>query len=298
MPTGRPIERRTLLTGSAGLFAWLSTGCSDGRSDQVAGGGSRVPSASPSSQSPSPAAEPIPAPSLDPAAVAARATVPVLCYHQLREHRPADGEYSRRLLICPPMTFRAQLDALAEDGWTAIGPEQYLEHLTTGAALPARPVMLSFDDSQGTQVSEGLPQLQQRSMTGTFFCMTVVLDKPDWMSRDDLRRLADAGMTVAAHTYDHHRADRYAEPDWALQLQQPREVLEQVIGGPVEHFAYPYGAWAPDAFAHLQAAGYRTAFQLSDKGLDATAPHFTLRRVLVDSSWSTADLLGQVSGPV
>jgi peptidoglycan/xylan/chitin deacetylase (PgdA/CDA1 family) len=296
MPTGRPLDRRAVLIGSLGLAAGLVAGCSSGRPSRSAEPDSRL--SSPPASPAAPPAVTTPPPTDDPAAMAVRATVPVLCWHQLREWTSADSGYSRRFLICPPSQFRAQLDALAEDGWTAISPAQYLEHLTTGAALPARPVVLSFDDSQGSQVTQGLPKLQQRSMTGTFFCMTVVLDKPDWMSRDDLRRLADAGMTVAAHTYDHNRVDRYAEPDWPLQLDAPRQLLEEVIRQPVEHFAYPYGAFAPNAFPHLQAAGYKTAFQLSDQALDVTAPQYTLRRVLVDSTWTGGDLLQQVRGPV
>src|SRR4029079_6914486 len=103
--------------------------------------------------------------------------------------------------------FRAQLDALADGGWTTIGPDQYLAHPTTGAALAHKPVMLTFDDSQATQITEALPQLQARRMTATFFAMTVVLDKPGWFTRRDLKRLHDPGMTVAAHTWEHPRVD-------------------------------------------------------------------------------------------
>lgn len=315
------IDRRTLLTGSLGLAAAFVAGCGSGRTSGTAAptrpsspsarpspqpsvtevnSPSSQPSmtelASPSSQ-PSATASASP-PAADPAAMAARATVPVLCWHQLRDWQAADSAYARRLLICPPSNFRAQLDALAEDGWITISPDRYLQHLTTGSALPAKPVMLSFDDSQGSQMTEGLPQLGQRGMTATFFCMTVVLDKPDWMSRDDLRRLVDADMTVAAHTYDHHRADRYTDQDWKLQFDAPRELLELVIRRPVEHFAYPYGAWGPTAFEHLQSAGYKTAFQLSDDALDPAVPLFTLRRILVDSTWSGVDALRQLRGPV
>lgn len=301
MSPGPSLDRRALLSGSLGLAAALVTGCSVRDSGRTAVPG-RAPGAPtyPSTQVPA-ATAPVPAAPTEvtagTAAVAARATVPVLCWHQLRDWRPADGAYARRFLICPPRTFRAQLDALAEDGWSAISPDRYLAHLETGAALPAKPVLLSFD-SQGSQITEGLSQLRRRDMTGTFFCMTVVLDKPGWMSRDDLRRLADADMTVAAHTYDHHRADRYSGQDWKLQFDGPRELLEKVVRRPVEHFAYPYGAWAPRDFSHLQAAGYRTAFQLSDDELDRKAPLHTLRRILVDSTWTGADVLRQVRGPV
>lgn len=104
--------------------------------------------------------------------------------------------------------FRAQLDALVTSGHTTISADQYRAHLETGVALPDKPVLLTFDDSQGSQISEGLVQLQQREMTATFFVMTVVLGNRNWMSRKDVAALAAAGMTVAAHTWDHHRADR------------------------------------------------------------------------------------------
>jgi len=223
--------------------------------------------------------------------VAARATVPVLCWHQLRDWTGGDSPYNRRVLICPPAKFRDQLDALASHGYTTISADQYLDHLTSAAPLPARPVMLTFDDAQGSQVSVGLPELVRRRMTGTFFIMTVVLDKPRWMRRADLRRLDEAGMTIAAHTWDHHRADRYTGRDWQVQLVQPRAELEHILGKPVRHFAYPYGAWSPADFPRLADAGYLTAYQLSGRKPDRAQPLYTLRRTLVDSTWTGRQLL-------
>ncbi|MCW2811986.1 MAG: icaB, partial [Friedmanniella sp.] len=222
------------------------------------------------------------------------ATVPVLCWHQLRDWTSADGEYARTLLICPPQRFRAQLDALGEDGWNTISADHYLDHLTTGATLPPKPILLSFDDSQGSQITEGLPQLRARKMTATFFAMTVVLGKRGWFTQRDLKRLDDAGMTVAAHTWDHHRVDQYRGQDWSRQLRQPRELLEKIIGKPVQHFAYPYGAWNRAALPHVAAAGYQTAFQLADRKPDAKRPLLTLRRDLVTSTWSGHQLLAHL----
>jgi peptidoglycan/xylan/chitin deacetylase (PgdA/CDA1 family) len=220
-----------------------------------------------------------------------RATVPVLCYHQLRNWRSGDSSYNRASLICPPRYFRAHLDALAEDGWTTISPDQYRAHLTTGAALPRKPVMLSFDDGSAGQATEGLHQLAKRGMTGVFFVMTVVLDKRDWMSTRDIKRLADAGMTIGSHTWDHHAVSDLSGRDWKIQLDQSRATLQRASGQPVEHFAYPYGIVSTKAFSHLRHAGYKTAFQLEAKKLDHQAPLYTLRRSIVVSTWSGATLL-------
>ena len=76
-----------------------------------------------------------------------------------------------------------------------------------------------------------------------------------------------------------------------MQLSQPRELLEKIIGKPVEHFAYPYGAWDAAALPHVRAAGYASAYQLADRTPSASAPLVTLRRDLVVSTWSGQHLL-------
>lgn len=231
-----------------------------------------------------------------PKQIADRAVVPVLCYHQLREWEPSDSDYNRSLLICPPDTFRAHLDALVDDGYTTIDPDQYLNYLTTGASLPKKPVMLTFDDSQASQVGVGLPELQSRNMKATFFVMTVVLGNKGWMTKSDLRELDAEGMTIGAHTWDHHRVDEYSGQDWKVQLDQPRALLEDAIGKPVEHFAYPFGAWDDEALNHIVEAGYRSAYQLADRKPSTDQPLLTLRRDLAVSTWTGEALLKHLAG--
>ena len=65
-------------------------------------------------------------------------------------------------------------------------------------------MLVSFDDASGGQYTDALPILQRLGVPATFFVMTVVLDRPNWLSRDELRELDAAGMTIASHTWDHH----------------------------------------------------------------------------------------------
>ena len=284
------VARRTLLVGVMGTTGLVITGCStssapvstDTKPSPV------ITSVRPRSE---PSATTRPA---SPREIIKRATVPVLCYHQLRNWTSSDSQYNRVNLICPPKHFRAHLDALVEDGWTTISPGQYLRHLTAGARLPAKPIMLSFDDGTAGQAYEGLAQLARRGMTGTFFVMTVVLGKPKWMSIRDIHRLADAGMTIGSHTWDHHAVSDLSGRAWKVQLEQSRETLRKASGQSVEHFAYPYGVVSDKAYRHLSKAGYKTAFQLKAKRLDPAAPLYTLRRSLAVSTWSGATLLRQL----
>ena len=225
-----------------------------------------------------------------------RSTVPVLCYHQIREQTAADSA-GRAPADLPAGVLEGHLRALTEAGMHPVTSSQLVDHLELGTPLPDKPVMISFDDASGGQYTNALPILQRLGMPATFFVMTVVLDRPNWLSRDDVRALDAAGMTIASHTWDHHPVTKYGDKDWATQLDKPRAQLEQIVGHDVDLFAYPYGLWNTAALPHVQAAGYRAAFQLTGQPPDPQRPLLTIRRVLVPSSWDNHTLLTRLRPP-
>src|SRR4051794_33327492 len=187
------------------------------------------------------------APSMDPAAVAARANVPVLCWHQIREPTSADGAEARPYIV-GPRRLAKQLDALDRAGFTPVGGDALVSHVLRGTPLPRKPVLLTFDDGSAGQYTRALPILRRHHFVATFFVMTVVLGKPGWLSRGEVRALDRAGMTIAAHTWDHHPVPQYTDGDWSRQLIEPRDELAAIVGHPVRLFAYPFGLWSTRAF--------------------------------------------------
>ncbi|RBY77656.1 hypothetical protein DQ238_14735 [Geodermatophilus sp. TF02-6] len=281
------MDRRTFLAAGLAGIATIA-GCSADRSaaPQAA---TTTPSSAPPTTSPAPPAPPTPG---TPQEVLARSTVPVLCFHQLREFRPDDGAYARSI-ITPPAVFTAQLQALRDAGYTPVTAPALVDHLEYGTGLPDRPVLLTFDDGSETHHSVALPTLQQFGFVGTFFPMTVVLDKPDWLSRDQVRELDQAGMTIGCHTYDHQRLDRLPADQWPVQLDQPAADLAEIVGHPVDLLAYPNGMWSQEALDHVAAAGFRAAFQLADPQ-DPQRPLLTVRRVMPPPTWDGPTLLAQL----
>jgi peptidoglycan/xylan/chitin deacetylase (PgdA/CDA1 family) len=211
--------------------------------------------------------------------MAARANVPVLCYHQIRPITGADSAADRPYIVSPA-ALASQLDALDRAGFHTVTGQALVGHVALGKPLPSKPVLLTFDDASAGQYTRALPLLRRHHFVGTFFVMTVVLDKPGWLTSAQVRRLDRAGMTVAAHTYDHHSVPGYGGEDWDTQLVAPAGKLARLVGHPVRLFAYPNGLWDREAFSHLDAAGYVAAFQLADK-LDPRDPLWTLRRIIV-----------------
>jgi len=232
-----------------------------------------------------------PAPRTDLAAVAARADVPVLCYHQIRKPTSADGAQARPYIVAPDVLAQ-QLRALDHAGYTTVTGDQVVAHVARGAKLPPKPVLLTFDDGSAGQYTSALPILRRHDFRATFFVMTVVLGKPGWLSRKQVRALDDAGMTIGSHTWDHSPVPGYSGDAWRRQIDEPVHELEQLVGHPVKLFAYPFGEWDAAAIPHLWRAGLTAAFQLGEP-LDRSHPLWNLRRIIVPD-WSGQRLLQEI----
>lgn len=291
------MERREFLLLATAL---ATCGCS-GALDA----GSRTPSTAPSSGEPQTTTLPPapgstettqpPAPTTDPRMIAARATVPVLCYHQIRDWRPDESATSRALTV-PPALFAEHMQLLADEAWNPITVEQYFAHLTGGAELPDKPIILSFDDASVTHFTEALPVLQAHRFKAAFFIMTVVLGKPNWMTKEHIRELDKLGMSIGAHTYNHLAVPKWKPEDVEVQLVDPAQDLEKIVGHKVEWFAYPYGVWKPSVLPQVSGQ-YKAAFQLEDP-LEQTQPLMTLRRTLINSLGGMERFRGQLSSTV
>ena len=226
-----------------------------------------------------PAPRRTPAPKVTAAAVAARSHVPVLCYHQIRARTSADGAADRQYIVSPSVLDK-QLQTLADAGYTPISGEDYVAHMARGKKLPRKPILLTFDDASDGQYTRALPILKKHRFIATFFVMTVVLGKPGWMTKGQVKALDRAGMTIGAHTYDHKAVPEYTAADYKTQFTDPGRELRRIVGHKVELFAYPFGSYSSNAIKPMFSAGYRAAFQLADK-LDKAHPLWSIRRIIV-----------------
>lgn len=219
----------------------------------------------------------------------AKKEVPVLCYHHIRNFSASQSESMKSYSVTPE-NFAAQMKALHDSGYQTILPAQLYNYLVYGAALPPKPIVLTFDDTQESQYSIGAAEMNKYGFKGVFFIMTISIDRPRYMSKEQIKNLSDSGHEIAAHTWDHHMVTKYAGEDWNIQLQKPQQQLEAITGKPVKYFAYPFGLWNQAAFPELKSRGYQLAFILSTKR-DTTDPLFTIRRMIVPGTWSTPGMM-------
>ncbi|CAN5589160.1 hypothetical protein BH10BAC3_BH10BAC3_32790 [soil metagenome] len=215
--------------------------------------------------------------------------IPVLCYHQVREWKATDSKTARTYII-PPLRFMQHMKILADSGYHFVLPQDIADYIKNKNKPPRKSCMISFDDGTEGQYTTALPVLNTYGFKGVFFIMTVVLNKPGYLTKEQVIDVSKHGHVIACHTWDHHNVTGYTEKDWQLQLQQPTAALEKMIRKPVNFFAYPNGIWNSHAISDLKKQGYTAAFQLAEKQ-DVNEPAFTIRRIIADSHWSGPQLI-------
>lgn len=223
------------------------------------------------------------------ATILSKKEVPILCYHNLREFSStASGDI--KTYTVKPAVFSAQMKALADAGYHTIMPDHLYEYLVHDASLPDKPVMITFDDTREEQYTIGAAEMKKYGFKGVYFVMTVAINRPKYLTKEQIKDLSDSGNVIAAHTWDHHMVTKYSGDDWNIQLNKPKVKLEEIIGKPVTYFAYPFGLWNPTVIPEIKKSGYQMAFILSTKR-DTNDPLYTIRRIIVSGTWTAEGML-------
>lgn len=210
--------------------------------------------------------------------------IPILCYHNVCPKVATAGD-----LWIDSACFESQIRSLKDSGYATVLPDDVYRNETSNAALPSKPVIISFDDSHSEQATIAAPILQRYGYRAVFFVMTVTIGKPGYLSTTQIRELSRAGHCIASHTYDHPLVTTVSGTTLHWQFYHSKKTLESVTGTEVLYAAYPYGVWNQQAIDTLKSLGYRAAFQLS--GRQSTyAPQFTLRRMIASGKWPAAEL--------
>jgi peptidoglycan/xylan/chitin deacetylase (PgdA/CDA1 family) len=228
--------------------------------------------------------------------ILARKQVPILCYHQVRNWKPTDGKVGKDYIV-EIQNFKDQIKMLADSGYHTILPDQLYAYLNTGAALPSKPIMLTFDDTDMDQFTIAAPTLKKYGYKAVYFIMTVSIGRKgkfvDYMTKEQIKQLSDEGNVIGSHTYDHKNFKKYQGKDWEEQLDKPTKKLEEITGKKMTEFAYPFGLWNAQGIPELKKRGFRMAFSLAEKR-DQNDPLFTIRRIIASGYWSPKTLSNSI----
>lgn len=225
--------------------------------------------------------------------------VPILVYHSVMPHHPGQTK-EQRLLDVDTTNFRQQMRFLIDGGYHVISFARLVDALEGRATLPARPVVLTFDDGWQNQFKFAFPVLRRLGLPATFFVFTSVIDRDAKnMTWAELRRMQAAGMEIGSHTRTHPMLpDDHRGLAW--EVDSSRVDIRRHLGTTPRFFAYPFGAWDRRAEAEVEHAGYEAARLYYGGAWNARSRLFTLRAIPVTDDMTKFEraVTGVVGAPV
>ena len=192
------------------------------------------------------------------ASAASDQRVLILMYHYIRTGVPPSDRLGQGLSIAPA-DLDAQARALVQRGYVSVTLDDLVAAQLGQAALPPRAVALTFDDGYADFYTAAWPILQRYGLSATAYIISGKLGQPGYLACDQLRELADAGVTIAAHSVTHPRLTALSDAALAREMRESRRQLEDCLGQPVRHFAYPSGVYDARVRQAAAEAGYLTA---------------------------------------
>ncbi|MGH2499982.1 MAG: polysaccharide deacetylase family protein [Candidatus Limnocylindria bacterium] len=220
--------------------------------------------------------------------------VPALMYHYV-SWLPPDPDRFRTDLTVSPADFDLHLEHLRAQGYTTITTQDLWWTLQTGAPLPARPVILTFDDGHADAYTEVFPRLRAYGMTGTFFVTLNLVGRPGYLTLDQVKEMHAGGMDIQSHALDHLSLSTMDAERQRYQLCGSRRILSDWLGKDVRHFAYPGGAHDEGAFDALAACGYLSAYYTAGGSLQSQDRMLLLSRERVRGQQGLAALVTALS---
>jgi len=202
----------------------------------------------------------------------------ILCYHNVRtEERHA---------------FAWQMDELLRAG----SPVDLDEARTD--SLEDLLVAVTFDDGFTEIRRNALPELEERGIPSTIFVPSGNLGcRPMWnqgrdgwseedriFTLEELRDLALPLVRIGSHTVSHADLTKLGTEEALRELCRSKEVLENILGTPVDFVAFPYGANTEHLVELARSSGYRFGLTNEPEVMRPGRSGFLLGRIRVDPS--------------
>lgn len=140
---------------------------------------------------------------------------------------------------------------------------ELLEVLTDLEGRTHVPLEITVDDGNASDIDVVVPTLVSRGLSATFFICAGRLNKHHYLSREQVREIHAAGMSIGSHGWAHRDLRRLSDIDLDLEVHGSREELATTVGEDVDTFAIPFGSYDRRVLRRLQ--GWRTVYT-SDPG--------------------------------
>ncbi|MCR5862143.1 polysaccharide deacetylase family protein [Flavobacterium sp. J372] len=198
------------------------------------------------------------------------AKLPVLMYHNVtpNEKEGAGLTISARLL-------EEHLRYIHDSGYTTL----HLDQINTINSLPAKTLLITFDDVAESQLEYAVPLLEKYGLRAVFFIpFKYVGGNDDWndgsvkiMSLEQLKSINPDVVQFAWHSYRHGHYKAMSEAEVIEDLDNCQRFIDESGLEVYPAIAYPFGSYPKKGEANagfkeiLQSRGLKMGFRIGNR---------------------------------
>ncbi|HEX2910690.1 MAG TPA: polysaccharide deacetylase family protein [Chloroflexia bacterium] len=228
-----------------------------------------------------------------------KSTVPVLMYHSISSE--SSPKFKR--FTVSKAHFENQIHFLQEQGYRALTVTQYTAALRQDPSrLPAKPLLITFDDGFADFYFKALPVLQKYNFNATLYVSTAYVGgtstwlypegegQRQMLGWEQLEEIVRAGIECGGHSHRHLQLDILPAQVVRDEVKTCKDLLESRLGQEISSFAYPYGYFNRTVKQIVKTAGYSSACAVRYSLNSAQADPFELNRLIVTSDTGITEL--------
>lgn len=182
--------------------------------------------------------------------------------------------------------FEVHMDYLAQEGFTTVTMDDFLDWYHDNAIMPLHPIVIGFDDNLVDTYHKAYPVLKERGFVAINYAITDSIDRPSVHERCDwnqIHEMEDAGVFFTeSHSHTHPHMATLSETQITYELVESKNILEENLERDIIHFAYPYGSYNQTVVDLTEQAGYETAVTTIQDFNYQDTPLLELRRFSTD----------------
>lgn len=210
---------------------------------------------------------------------------PILMYHHV-------GDALTNRWWVPAAEFEAHLRHLRDNGYESVLPSDLKAAAEGRGALPARPVVLTFDDGGLDLLTFAEPIMARHGFTGVIYLISgrvgsgaagrMEYEGQPCLTWPEARAMRERGnFRFGGHT--RNSPDLRRAPDLDSEIQGCRDDLARELGAAPDSFSYPFGRYRSNVVEAVGRAGFETAVTCEPKvfRIHANAAWLELPRVNV-----------------
>jgi peptidoglycan/xylan/chitin deacetylase (PgdA/CDA1 family) len=213
--------------------------------------------------------------------VRAKYVLPIAMYHSVQPQVPAGNR-----LIVSTRTFDRQMAFLKKHRYNVLSLEAAARALAGHARIPARAVVVTFDDGNEDNYIYAYPILKKYGLPATIFVIVEDIGKPGRLTLAQIREMRASGLiTFGSHSLTHPFLEQIDDPvRLHAEITGSRIQLAQLLGEPVNTFSYPCGRLSPAVRQLVQEAGYAAAVVTNPGKKCADDDVFALKRLRISEN--------------